>query len=174
MNQKPVTMKYLYIVRHAKSSWDDLSLGDAERPLSERGTRDAPRMAKRTKEKEVAIDRMISSPALRALSTCRIFSEVLKYPEENILIEKSLYHASEDGMLEVVHGLDDTLDTVMLFGHNPGLTDFVNSLTNEKIFNVPTSGVVACSFDVDSWKDIDWGSGKLMYFDYPKSKNRNN
>lgn len=165
-------MKYLYLVRHAKSSWDDLSLEDAKRPLNDRGMRDAPRMAKRLKEKEVTIDQMLSSHAVRALATCRNFSNVLRYPEENIIIQPSLYHASEDGMLQVVHGLNDTLDTVMIVGHNPGLTDFANSLTGELIANVPTSGIVAIAFDVDSWKDITWGEGKLMFFDYPKSRVR--
>lgn len=165
-------MKYLYLVRHAKSSWDDLSLEDAKRPLSERGLRDAPRMARRLKEKDVTIDQMMSSHALRALATCQNFSDVLEYPEENIMIDRSLYHASEDGMLDVVHNLNDSVDTVMIFGHNPGLTDFVNSLTGERIANVPTSGVVACAFDVESWEDISWGSGKLLFFDYPKSRVR--
>lgn len=165
-------MKYLYLVRHAKSSWDDLSLEDAKRPLNERGMRDAPRMAKRLKEKEVVIDQMMSSHAVRALATCKNFSYVLKYPEENIMVRPSLYHASEDGMLQEVHQLNDTLDTVMIVGHNPGLTDFVNSLTGELITNVPTSGIVACAFDVDSWKDITWGAGKMLFFDYPKSKVR--
>ena len=165
-------MKYLYLVRHAKSSWDDLSLQDAERPLSERGMRDAPRMAKRIKEQEVTIDQMMTSHAVRALATCRNFSDVLKYPKENIRINRSLYHASEDGMLEVVHDLDDTLDRVMVFAHNPGLTDFVNSLTGERITNVPTTGIVAVAFEVDSWKDITWGSGNMVFFDYPKSRVR--
>lgn len=165
-------MKYLYLVRHAKSSWDDLTIQDAERPLSERGMRDAPRMAKRIKEKEVTIDQMMTSHAVRALATCRNFSTVLKYPEENIRINRSLYHASEDGMLEVVHNFDDALDSVMVFAHNPGLTDFVNSLTNERITNVPTTGIVAIAFDVDSWKDITWGSGEMVFFDYPKSRVR--
>lgn len=163
-------MKNLYIMRHAKSSWDDPGLSDADRPLNDRGKRDAPRMARRLKEKEITIDLMLSSPAKRALSTCKKVSEVFDYPEENIKISKSLYHASEDGMLEVVQGLHENLDSVMIFGHNPGLTDFVNSLTKQVIPNVPTSGVAACTFNVDSWKDISWGTGELAFFDYPKSK----
>lgn len=165
-------MKYLYLVRHAKSSWDDLSLQDAKRPLSERGMRDAPRMAKRFKEKGVTVDQMITSHAVRALATCRSFCDTLKYPHDHIRIEPSLYHASEDGMLQLVHDLKDTVDTVMIFGHNPGLTDFVNSLNGETISNVPTTGIVAFSFDVDSWKDISWGSGSMLFFDYPKSRVR--
>lgn len=163
-------MKHLYIVRHAKSSWDDLSLLDAQRPLSGRGLKDAPRMAKRFKEQEIAIGQMISSPAVRAMETCRIFADILKYPESGIRLERSLYHASEDGMLEVVHALSDALDTVMIFAHNPGLTDFVNSLAGETLTNVPTCGIAGLSFDVARWQDVTWGSGKLEFFDFPKSK----
>lgn len=165
-------MKYLYLVRHAKSSWDDLSIRDVKRPLNDRGKRDAPRMAKRLKEKEVAIDQMVTSHAVRALATCKSFCEILKYSQDHIRIEESLYHASEDGMLQIVHELKDSVDAVMIFAHNPGLTDFVNSLTGERIPNVPTTGIVACAFDVDSWKDITWGSGKMLFFDYPKSRVR--
>jgi phosphohistidine phosphatase len=167
---KTRTMKTLYIVRHAKSSWDNASLGDADRPLNDRGKRDAPRMAKRLKERDVAIDLMLSSPARRAISTCKRMSGVLKYPEENIKISKSLYHSGDDGMLEVVQNLNDNIASVMIVGHNPGLTDFVNSLTNKTIANVPTCGIVACAFDVDSWKGISWGKGEMLFFDYPKSK----
>ncbi|HEY8511707.1 MAG TPA: histidine phosphatase family protein [Cyclobacteriaceae bacterium] len=165
-------MKHLYIVRHAKSSWDDLSLQDAQRPLSERGRRDAPRMAKRFKEREVAVGQMISSPAVRAMETCKVFASILGYPEKDIRIERSLYHASEDGMLEVVRGLSDTLDNIMIFGHNPGLTDFVNSLTSQTITNVPTCGIAGLTFPVDRWQDVTWGMGTLEYYDYPKSKER--
>src|SRR5690606_41986036 len=84
-------MKHLYIVRHAKSSWDDLSLQDTHRPLSERGLRDAPRMAKRFKERDVPVGLMISSPAVRALETCRIFAEILGYPQKDIRVERSIY-----------------------------------------------------------------------------------
>ncbi len=162
-------MKTLFLVRHAKSSWDDPGLSDFERPLNERGKRDAPRMGKRLKEKEMVIDLILTSPAKRAMSTVKRMAEVLDYPKENIKVEEKLYHASEDKMLDIVHTLKDQNDTVMILGHNPGLTDFVNSLTKENILNVPTCGIVACNFSVDSWKDIDWGSGKMMFFDYPKS-----
>lgn len=165
-------MKHLYIVRHAKSSWDDLSLQDVQRPLSNRGLKDAPRMAKRFKEREVAIGQMISSPAQRAMETCRIFADILGYPEKDIKVERALYHASEDGMLDVVHEISDTIDNVMIFGHNPGLTDFVNSLAAQLLTNVPTCGIAGITFPVDRWQDVTWGKGTLEYFDYPKSKER--
>lgn len=127
-------------------------------------------MGKRLKEKNVVIDLMVTSPAKRALATSKPIAEILSYPDKTIVLEEKLYHATEDKMLDIVHRLNDNHDTIMIFGHNPGLTDFVNSLVNGHIANVPTCGIVACNFSVDSWKNIKWGSGKLIFYDYPKSQ----
>ncbi len=165
-------MKTLYIVRHAKSAWDVRTLDDIERPLNDRGKRDAPRMAKRLKEKDIHPGLIVSSPAKRAYSTAKRFAKVLKYPKEAIKVVDKLYHGDEDAMLEVINKLKDKHDTIMLFGHNPGLTDFVNSIMSEEldIDNVPTCGVVAFQFPVDRWDQITWGTGKMLFFDYPKSR----
>jgi phosphohistidine phosphatase len=127
-------------------------------------------MARRLKEKDVNLDLMLTSPAKRALSTCKRIADVLSFPEEKIRVDEKLYHASEDKMLDIVHDLKDQHDKVMIFGHNPGLTDFVNSLTEEHIMNVPTCGVVAFNFPVGSWRDVTWDNGEIVFFDYPKSK----
>jgi phosphohistidine phosphatase len=164
-------VKTLFIVRHAKSSWDDPSLSDFDRPLNDRGKRDAPKMGKRLREKDLLIDLMISSPAKRAYATCRKIVEVLEFPQEKIKLEDKLYHASEDTMLDIIRKVNDHHSTVMIFGHNPGLTEFVNSLTNGNIFNVPTCGVAACDFQIKSWKEVGWGKGELTFYDYPKNKN---
>lgn len=164
-------MKTLYLIRHAKSSWDDPSLRDEDRPLNERGLRDAPRMGKRLKEKDVVPDLMISSPANRALTTCRIIGKILKYREEHIKLCPELYHASEEDILHVVHTLNNKHDEVLIFGHNPGITEFANRLTNEHIINIPTCGIAACALNIDHWEETDWGKGKLLFFDFPKSKN---
>ena len=95
-------MKTLYLIRHAKSSWDDPSLDDFNRPLNERGEKDAPRMGKRLKEREVTADLMITSPAKRALKTCKAIAKVLGYPGEKIKTDRSLYHAGEDAFLSVL------------------------------------------------------------------------
>lgn len=165
-------MKTLYILRHAKSSWDAMNVDDFERPLNERGKRDAPRMAKRLKEKEIHPDLIITSPAKRALSTTKRFAKILGYPRENIREERQLYHPDEEAVLSVVQRLNDKFNHVILCTHNPGLTEFVNTLMNGEvdIDNVPTCGVVALQFETDRWNDLDWGSGKLLFFDYPKSK----
>lgn len=165
-------MKTLYIIRHAKSSWDASNVDDLERPLNDRGKRDAPRMGKRLKEKGIHPHLILSSPAKRALSTGKKIAKILNYPKDNITTDRRLYHADEETILEIVQGLKDKLDSVMLFSHNPGLTDFVNTLMNGEfdIDNIPTCGVVAFEFDVDAWKDITWGKGKMLFFDYPKSR----
>lgn len=165
-------MKTLYIIRHAKSSWDASNVDDFERPLNDRGKRDAPRMGKRLKEKGIHPDLILCSPAKRALSTGKRIAKILNYPKDNIKTDRRLYHPDEETILEIVQGLKDKLSVVMLFSHNPGLTDFVNTLMNGEfdIDNIPTSGVVAFEFDVDAWEEITWGKGKMLFFDYPKSK----
>ena len=166
-------MKTLYLIRHAKSSWDDLALKDLDRPLNERGKKDAPRMGKRLKEKKVFPDLMLSSPAVRAFETCKAIAKSLNYPEEKIKIDKRIYHASEDQLLKIVQEIKDLYDdeeVVMIFGHNPGLTVFANSLVNEDITNIPTCGIIASRMNINFWKDTKFGSGEMKFFDFPKNK----
>ena len=162
----------MILVRHAKSSWDNPTQSDFERPLNKRGERDAPRMGKQLKEKEFAIDLFVTSPAKRAILTCEKMAEVLNYPAEKIKAERSLYHADEDGVLKLVRSLSDKHNVVLLFGHNPGITEFVNQLLNEHIDNIPTCGVVSCHLEIESWKDVQWGKGKMEFFDFPKRKDK--
>lgn len=155
-------------MRHAKSSWDDPSLDDFSRPLNDRGEKDAPRMGKRLKEREITADLMISSPAKRAFKTCKEVAKVLGYPADKIKSEKKLYHADEDSILSILKSIKDPNDVVMIFGHNPGLTEFANYLLNETIMNIPTAGVVAGKLNIESWKDVKSGCGEMLFFDFPK------
>ncbi|MBX2955581.1 MAG: histidine phosphatase family protein [Cyclobacteriaceae bacterium] len=161
-------MKTLILVRHAKSSWSEPGLNDFSRPLNERGKRDAPRMGKRFKEKALTPDRLISSSAKRAFDTCIIIAGVIGFPEKNIITDKNLYHADEEQILSIVQDLKEPDDVIMMFGHNPGFTDFANRLMNIHIDNIPTCGMVACALPVDKWSHVNWGSGKLIFFDFPK------
>jgi phosphohistidine phosphatase len=165
-------VKKLYIIRHAKSSWDDPSLSDFDRPLNDRGKRDAPRMAKRLKEKRLTPDAVLTSPALRAKDTCHIICEGLGFNKNKIEEKPALYHASDDQILKVIHTLKDRTgdeeENVLVFGHNPGLTEFANRLSHENIDNIPTAGVVCISLTAKNWKQVEWGSGKLVFFDFPK------
>ncbi|WP_276365924.1 histidine phosphatase family protein [Chryseolinea sp. H1M3-3] len=164
-------MKTLYVVRHAKSSWEDPNQPDFERGLNKRGKRDVPRMAKRLKEKNFHPDLILTSPAKRAFSTAKKMAEILLFPKEKIKTDRILYHADEETILSVVQTINDKHDTILVLGHNPGLTEFVNALAESDVFidNVPTCGVVAFSMPVDSWKEVNWKSGKLLFYDYPKA-----
>ena len=162
-------MKNLVLVRHAKSSWDDDGLNDFDRPLSNRGEHDAPSMAKRLKGK-LHPDAMISSAALRARTTCEEFADVLKFRKSKIMTTRRLYLAEAKEILEVVREIEGEPDCVLLFGHNPGITDFANRLLNGSIDNIPTCGVVSCKVTSDHWKDVGWGSAVLDFFDFPKKK----
>ena len=166
-------MKTVYLIRHAKSSWEDESLSDFDRPLNERGKIDAPRMGKRLKETNFTPDLFLSSPAKRALSTAKRIAEATGFSKEKIKTDQALYHADEDEILNVIRSVSDKNDCIVIFGHNPGLTDFVNAMSNDRkrfIDNIPTCGVVAFSFEASSWKQIDFGKGELLLYDFPKSK----
>lgn len=161
-------MKKLTLVRHAKSSWKDPHLTDEERPLNQRGRRDAPEMGRRLAERDVVPDLLISSPAERALTTAQLIAEAIGYPPEGIEEEDLLYLAGVDEWMEVIWSLDDALDQVMLFGHNPGLTDLVNTISTLRLANVPTCGVIELAFDIDRWCQVGRVRPRQATFDYPK------
>ena len=164
--------KYLILIRHAKSSWENPSLRDFDRPLNGRGQRDAPEMGRRLAEKEIIADLMLTSPANRAITTCQTIAEKIGYPLKAIEKDEEIYHAGPSTLLEVVRSIDDSWRTVLLFGHNPGFTDFANALNNTDIENIPTCGMVSIKFEVNSWQDISYGSGIQLEFDYPKKKQK--
>ena len=161
-------MKTLFLVRHAKSSWENSGLPDNERPLNERGERDAPRMGKRLAAREVKPDILISSPARRARSTAEMIAAEIGHPRDDIQTNAKLYFEGISGLLEVVHSLVSKVDTAMLFGHNPTMTQAINILAKTTIGNVPTCGIAEIQFDVELWKDVDRGLGTMQRFDYPK------
>jgi phosphohistidine phosphatase len=161
-------MKTLTLVRHAKSSWKDRPLRDRERPLNNRGDRDAPVMAKRIADAGIRPSLIVSSPAVRALTTARIVAGELGYPLEFLQREDDLYLASLDGWLDVVAAQDNGFNNLMLFGHNPGLTDFANYLSPGLTNNVPTAGVVSVTIDRDDWLLYERPEAELVFYEYPK------
>ncbi|MDP3149612.1 MAG: histidine phosphatase family protein [Ignavibacteria bacterium] len=158
-------MKILYIVRHAKSSWESGITKDFDRPLNNRGNHSADIMSKFISEKEIKIEKIVSSPAKRAITTAKIFAKALKINESEIQLEEKIYEASLKTLLEVVHELDDSVSSVMLFGHNPGLTSLANNF-GAKIDNLPTCAIVAFEFDAAHWDEVK--KGKLLFYEYPK------
>lgn len=161
-------MKNLFLTRHAKSSWSNPGLADIDRPLNERGKKAAPFMGKLIVDKGEKPELLISSPANRALSTARAFGEVMGLVENDIIVNRAIYGAGAQQLLELVQNQDDLHKSIMLFGHNPTFTSFVNMLTGSNIMNVVTCGVVRIDFEYSSWIDIDFGSGRLVYYEYPK------
>jgi phosphohistidine phosphatase len=161
-------MKSLTIVRHAKSSWKDRGLSDRERPLNKRGNRDAPIMGQRLAAAGIRPSQIISSPAVRAWTAARIFAKELGYPTEFLQREDGLYLASLDNLLDVIATQDSGFNNLMLFGHNPGLTDLVNYLVPGLTNNLPTAGVVSVELDCDEWMLYDKPPVELILHDYPK------
>jgi phosphohistidine phosphatase len=161
-------MKRLTLIRHAKSSWKDLTLADIDRPLNKRGERDAPMMGQRLAEQEFEPDLMVSSPAVRAMATAEAIAEKIGYTLEEIVEEDQLYHASVMDWLEVIWSLDDSLEHVVCFGHNPGLTELVYDITPLDVDNVPTCGIIDLEYDSDSWADVGRIRPVSATFDYPK------
>ncbi|MBE2278767.1 MAG: histidine phosphatase family protein [Ignavibacteriaceae bacterium] len=167
-------MKKLTIVRHAKSDWNFTELLDHERPINGRGRADAPFMAVNIMKSTGTPDLVISSYANRAVTTAIIFARAMYVPEEKIQITTQLYDATAGKVMSVLQAIDDSYNNVMIFGHNPGLTNLVNYLSQTEYItdNLPTTGCVCFEFDIKSWKNLAQGMGKLVFFEYPK-KNKN-
>ena len=161
-------MKRLTLLRHAKSSWDNPSLADFDRPLNRRGERDAPDMGQRLAKRNIRPSLIVSSTANRAVTTARIIARAIGYPLEFIHTTRELYLASTGTLLQVLasegHGFND----VMLVGHNPGMTDLANRVSDARIDNIPTCGVFAIDTDVEDWQELAERPGRLAWFDYPK------
>ena len=158
-------MKTLFLVRHAKSDCP-ANVSDFDRPLSERGYRDAPKMAEFLKSKNVEIDTFVSSPAKRAITTCGYFAEV--FENENITKVEKLYDASSSDFLDVIENLSDEIENVALFSHNNGITYFANSLTNENIVHLPTCAVVGFKIETENWQDFKNSKKEFLFFHKPK------
>ncbi|MBM4201161.1 MAG: histidine phosphatase family protein [Gammaproteobacteria bacterium] len=161
-------MKNLILIRHAKSSWDDPDLDDRDRPLNDRGERDAPLMGAVLKARALAPDQLLSSPARRAFKTAKLIASAIGFPVDGITIDQRIYLANTGVLLDLIQQLPDRSNQIVMFGHNPGFTDLVNLLTDAGLGNVPTCGVASIEFTVDSWAAISPGAGRLGFFDYPK------
>lgn len=162
-------LKTLLLIRHAKSDWNDASLSDFDRPLNERGKRDAPLMAQRLLDKKIAIDLFVSSPAKRAKKTATIFAEAYGFDKGQVEFHDELYLAPEPVFAAVISKLNNNSDTVAVFAHNPGITDFANSLTNTRIDDMPTCCIFAVQGNCKDWNDFEAAKKKFLFVDYPKA-----
>lgn len=163
-------MKTIYIIRHAKSSWSISGQSDFERPLNDRGHKDAPVMAKRMLDKNLKIDAFISSPALRARQTCEHFCKAYNVNKNDIVFIDSLYHASPSTISNIVAQIDDQFKHVAIFTHNPGVTEYAENLIEDVyIDNMPTCGIFSVAAKTDKWNDFDDAQKSFLFFDYPKN-----
>jgi phosphohistidine phosphatase len=163
-------MKTIYLLRHAKSSWDDSGLSDKQRPLAKRGLQNAPEMGKRFATRGEQLEQVISSPALRAHTTAQLFCQACGFPAQDILIEPELYFSGSASIEDLILAQDDRLRSVMLVFHNPDITYFTNSIDYDvRIDNVPTCGLVKLASDIAQWRDWSRDNTVFEYFDYPKN-----
>jgi len=165
----PEKMRSVLLVRHAKSSWDDSMMADFDRPLDERGKRDAPLMAKRLLGKNIAIDYFLSSPARRARKTAMYFLKAYGFDDTRLAFHQFLYLPAHHAFIEAIASAPDEFHHIALFSHNPGITDFANSLTDAvRIDNIPTCGVFGITLQIKHWKDFSSGKPEFWFFDAPK------
>jgi phosphohistidine phosphatase len=163
-----MSSRLLFLVRHAKSDWAYDGLADIDRPLNERGYRDAPLMAARIAKLGQAPERLVSSPAVRALSTSLIFARQFEHDAGQLVIEPKLYEASPLAFINVIASQPDGASRLMVFAHNPTLTDVASELSGVAISDVPTCGVVCVRFDAATWSAAVRSRGSLEFFEYPK------
>ena len=161
-------MRTLFLIRHAKSSWDNPGLRDFNRPLNERGLHDAPLMAQYLAGQGIRPDMLISSPAKRALTTALFFAEKFGIPDEAVVRQPDIYEAGFVDIMQIISALPDTASTVLLFGHNPTLTDVANRFSDTIIANVPTCGIVQIVSSADHWRALYEGNARVGACYFPK------
>ena len=161
-------MRTLFLIRHAKSSWDNPGLRDFNRPLNERGLREAPLMAQLLANRGFQPDLLVSSPAKRALTTALFFAEKFGIADEQVLREQDIYEAAPTDILQIISNLPDSAAVVCLFGHNPTFTDVANRFSDDFIDNVPTCGIVQIESEAESWKTMYEGNSRVKAHFFPK------
>lgn len=161
-------LKTLILIRHAKSSWGHPELRDFERPLNNRGLREAPEMGRRLRARDMKPDLILSSPAQRAVHTAELIAESLDYPAQKIHLEQKIYEASTGELVNIIRTVENQHNSLFLIGHNPAITYLSEHITGRLIENMPTCGISCIAFSKQSWNEVDRGAGNLVFFDYPK------
>jgi len=159
------------MIRHAKSSWANPMQSDFERPLNDRGQHDAPMMGKRLKKAGISPDLIISSTAKRTRQTSKHIAAATGYDFDSVKWEEKLYHCIPSVFEELIYEVDNTVKTVFIIAHNPGITEFVNQLSPRFCTgNMPTCGMVGVHFEADSWEDFALVNRTVFLFDYPRNE----
>ena len=163
-----ITMKSLLLIRHAKSSWDNPQQNDFDRTLNARGLKDAPAMAKKLVDRQIQIDAFISSPAVRARQTCELFMQAFGKDKAGIQLLSQLYLPEPFVFTAAIEALPDNMNTVAIFSHNNGITEFANQLTETKIDNMPTCCIFAVKIETTDWSRFTNAKKTVWFVDYPK------
>ena len=164
-------MKTLYLLRHAKSSWSFDDLSDQERPLNDRGRDDAPAMGRALGKRRICPDIVVSSPAVRAMSTAVLVARELQYPHDKIAVESGIYGADLDDLLAIIKALPDAAGSALLVGHNPTITETVNALSPTAVNEMPTAAVVCLRFECEHWAEVSRVNAEYYFYDYPRNAN---
>lgn len=160
-------MKTLYLIRHAKASWEQPELTDFERPLTALGETHAHTIAAELKNNKVKPDLIISSPALRALNTAKIMAQAVGYPEDKIKIEDIIYNGGVEELMEVIKAIKPSHKKVFFFGHNPSLTWLLHFLCEDAKMNIPTCGVIGIELGMRDWEHLTEAEGRVITFLHP-------
>jgi phosphohistidine phosphatase len=162
-------MKTLYLMRHAKSSWEYPELSDHDRPLNGRGRHDAPLMGSQLLSREIKPDLILSSTAVRALTTATLVAKELDYDLEKLQTDDSIYHTDKNGLLQIIREVPEEIDSLLFVAHNFPISELAHMLAPESLADIPTAGIVALSFPVNSWADIEPKQSKVLFTDKPKN-----
>jgi len=165
-------MKTLYLMRHAKSSWSFDDLTDEQRPLNGRGRDDAPLMGQALAKRNIKLDLVLSSGTVRAMTTAALVAKEVEYPPEKLQVRPEIYHADTSTLLSVVRSCPDEAQSVLLVGHNNGISEFANLLApNSLSEEIPTAGIVCLHIQTDSWATVDRANTEFYFFDRPRDNN---
>jgi len=160
----------LFIIRHAKSSWDHPGLDDIDRPLADRGIRNAGEMAERLLAIDLIPELILTSPANRALNTALIMSKTWGLDPEDLQVHEALYDAHISDIAGIISGVSAEITKLAIFGHNPSFTSYPNRFLKSPLDNLPTAGVVVVTLESKKWGGIDRKHVKECYVDYPKRR----
>ena len=163
-------IKRVILIRHARAEEHAPQLSDSDRSLTLKGKQEAKSMAKILKDKEKNPGTVLTSPAFRALETAIIFCKEYAIEPGNIRICPEIYSMQDnESYLAFLRSLDDEIDTVTMFGHNPMFSDVARYFTNSKTEDIPKTGIICISFNQEKWALLEPGSGKVDYFLKPDS-----
>lgn len=162
-------MKTLYLLRHAKSSWDFNELSDHDRPLNNRGRHDAPLMGRELLSREIALDLVLSSSAVRALTTASLVAKELEYDTDKIVINENIYGTDKKELYRIIRRTPDDINRLLVVGHNPEITELANLLSPEHIVDMPTTAVVGLRFTCLTWKETAKENAIFLFYDFPKN-----